>query len=407
MSEGIRKLGNYLYVTADTGGLSIFDTRKPEQPKRVGLLPLPHAFENEDVDTDGRILLLSQASVPTMAEKQAARKASGVQGDVSLLHVVDVSNKTKPRILATLPGAGDHTISCLLHCTWAYGASGYIVDLRDPVHPRISDNSWLAPAGLDGTPAPAHDLVEIDDGIMLAASIPMQLLDARHDPEHPKLLAISEGSTQSFHNAYWPDAGRSPIVLSAAEAYINPRCETRDAAKDTPASTASVVGYSSIQSWDASGWAKTGRFRPLHSYAVRNGTWLDGDPAVSQNGLAGCSQHYFDPHPAFGDGGWISAASYGHGVKFLRVGRTGEFTEVGWFLPAGAASLAAIWVTDQIVYAVDVHRGIDVLRVTDAPRADGRAQSQHAWRTDAAPTAADVRRLFVPGVWTCFVGRAV
>jgi muramoyltetrapeptide carboxypeptidase len=38
-------------------GLSIYDVSKPEAPKRLSFFPLPN-FENEDVDTNGKILFI-------------------------------------------------------------------------------------------------------------------------------------------------------------------------------------------------------------------------------------------------------------------------------------------------------------------------------------------------------------
>lgn len=36
--------------------------------------------------------------------------------------------------------------------------------------------------------------------------------------------------------------------------------------------------------------------------------------------------------------------------------------EKGLFLPLGGETIATYWVTDEIVYAIDTTRGIDILR---------------------------------------------
>jgi hypothetical protein len=405
-AEGIRLVGDYLYVTADGGGLAIYDVGDPAAPVRTGSLFLPHIFENEDIDTNGSILLFSQGSLDTLA-KQAVRARAGIDPGASLLHVVDVSDKRAPRILSSVVGGGDHTMSCLLDCTWAYGASGYILDLRNPTAPRVSDRSWLTSAGLDGAFAPAHDLVEVERGLLLSASIPMLLLDARHDPERPRVLAMSEGSTMSFHNVSWPDRGRSDVILSANEAMVSPRCEVRDGLAGSPLADSQTVGDSAIQSWDARAWERTGRFKPLAQYRVDQGAWTDGDPAVMQSPLGGCAQHYFDPHPAFRDGGWVAAASYGHGVKFLRVDDDGAFAETGWFLPAGASTLAALWASDDIVYVVDFQRGVDILRVLDAPTDGAGRGGPRRWEGAEPPPASAVaaaqQRTLPSGALLCLV----
>ena len=77
-------------------------------------------FTEEDPDTNGRILLVAQRRV---------------------LIVIDVSDKTAPEVLSTLDGADQHTITCVLDCTWAYGSEGTIIDLRDPANPRLSEKT--------------------------------------------------------------------------------------------------------------------------------------------------------------------------------------------------------------------------------------------------------------------------
>src|SRR4051812_17785254 len=49
--------GDNMYVSTSKGP-SIYDISKPEAPKRLSFFPLPN-FENEDVTTNGSILLIS------------------------------------------------------------------------------------------------------------------------------------------------------------------------------------------------------------------------------------------------------------------------------------------------------------------------------------------------------------
>jgi hypothetical protein len=78
--------------------------------------------------------------------------------------------------------------------------------------------------------------------------------------------------------------------------------------------------------------------------------------------------HWFDTHPTYAHGGLLAMGWYEHGTRFLNVDHdTGKISEKGWFLPLGGSTSAAYWITDEIVYAVDYQRGIDILRFTDAP----------------------------------------
>ena len=40
----------------------------------------------------------------------------------------------------------------------------------------------------------------------------------------------------------------------------------------------------------------------------------------------------------------------------------GKIKEIGYFLPYAGSTSAVYWVTDDIAYAVDYNRGIDILR---------------------------------------------
>ena len=338
-AEGGRLLGDYFYVTVNGQGLLIFDVSVPEDPQVVGRLPAPHFWENEDVATNGKIALISQRSFPFtyFGEQQFA--------DMS---IVDVEDKTKPTVIATISGGGDHTYECLYDCKWAYGpVGGGIYDLRDPAEPKMLKKRWT-----DALPPDTfvHDVTEVRPGLVLTSSTPMYLLDIRKDITRPKVLAISEYSPELGHNALWPRAGKDDFVLTATERE-HVRCETRD-----------EENLGAFEVWDASSWKRTRTFRPLHKWHVSgNGVYTDGQPAVS--GYYGCSAHWFEPHPDFADGGTVALGYYGHGVRFLDVANNGKITESGYFLGWGAQTSAAYWITDEIVYTVDMQRGIDVVRV--------------------------------------------
>src|SRR3712207_9191556 len=90
--------------------------------------------------------------------------------------VIDVSDKTDPKVMSTLEDADDHTVSCVLDCTWVYGSEGTIVDLRDPENPRLSESNWQT----DDIET-EHDVTEVSPGIVLTSTQPLKLLDARSE----------------------------------------------------------------------------------------------------------------------------------------------------------------------------------------------------------------------------------
>lgn len=196
-----------------------------------------------------------------------------------------------------------------------------------------------------------HDVTEVAPGRVVTASIPlMRFLDARRDAVRPRQRATADshatGTNGYIGTAAWPRAGHDSFLLTTEETSFTPRCEPQT---------------SSFATWDASRWRKTRTFTLIDTYRLANGTVVDGSPPVN---AVGCSTHVFDAHPDFHDGGLVAVAYYEHGTRLLRVTGDGAIREVGWFLPWAGSTSAAYWVTDEIVYAIDFTRGIDILRVS-------------------------------------------
>ncbi|HYH27650.1 MAG TPA: hypothetical protein VEA19_02605, partial [Actinomycetota bacterium] len=98
-ATGAKVIGKYLYVTG-WKTFSIYDVSDPAAPVRLSTTPFGFKFENEDVATNGKIMLFSE-TIPQ-----------------SILHVWDVEDKTNPVQIAQLAGAGNHTTECILKCKY-------------------------------------------------------------------------------------------------------------------------------------------------------------------------------------------------------------------------------------------------------------------------------------------------
>jgi hypothetical protein len=146
-------LGRYLYLTG-TRALTIYDVADPLDPQLVSHVPLGYQWQNEDVSTNGKVLLISE-SLP---------------GDV--LHVWDVSNPHLPFETGRVLFAGNHTMECLHDCTWSYGSEGDIVDLRDTAAPVLAGN-WMEAIGFDGG---VHDVNEVRPGLVVVATYDQDFL---------------------------------------------------------------------------------------------------------------------------------------------------------------------------------------------------------------------------------------
>ena len=333
-ATGAQVVGKYLYVTS-WKSFSIYDISKPTEPKQLSQTPFGFKFENENVSTNGEIMLFAE-QVPNDS-----------------LHIWDVEDKTNPQEIAVLQGAGSHTATCILDCRYSYGTYDFVgpegtssgatlVDLRDPAKPKEVGH-WNAKLKADKI----HDVTEVAPGRILAASAPLMFVDARKDPLHPKALAYGTNLEKREHSVVWPRAGKDDFIMSSFETNGTPRCE---------------AGVGAFTVWDASHWKETKHFDILDEFYMTNGTFTDGRPAVSAP--LGCSPHWFEEHPSFHNGGIVAVGFYDHGTRFLRVNGKGKVSEEGYFYPWRGSTSAAYWVTDEIVYSIDYERGFDILKYT-------------------------------------------
>ena len=323
---GGRVVGDYFYAN-DQNKIMIFDIKDPVNPALTGVVPMPQEWElsREDIDTNGKIMVIP---------------------NLGTLYVIDVEDKTNPQIIGEATG-GQHTQSCILDCTWAYGSDGAIHDLRDPANPKLMSQSWQT--GLPG--GNGHDVQEIKPGIVLTATQPIMLLDVRKNPLKPKLIASGRNIDGRFiHAASWPNNGNDKFLLMGGEQNLTPRCA------ETP-------GRGAFMTWDASKYKKTGEFTMIDEYYAKNGTYTDGNPPANP-GVGGCSMHWLEANPKFDNGGLVAAAFFGHGTRTFRVNSKGKISEDGYFIPVAGETGAVYWVTDRIFYSVDYNRGIDILRYT-------------------------------------------
>ena len=318
-SSGARLLGNYFYITTGRD-LTIYDVSTPENPQEVGdlTLPLPEtpAFPEEDVDTNGDILLVENQDT---------------------LFVIDVTDKANPTVMSEVDDANTHTITCVLDCTYAYGNNGKIFDLRDPENPVLTATNWQTAAPVETS----HDVTEVEPGVLLTASQPMHLLDARVTPGAPTVTRSAATEEDRFvHATRWPRGAQDKFMLVGGEE-VGPGCSGGES--------------STFSTWDAASFSQIDDYRIIPNPA--GGTTAPDSTYCT---------HWFQEHPNYRDGGLMAISWYEHGTRFLRIGADGQISEEGFFLPTGAPvagqASAAYWITDRVVYVADYLRGLDVLR---------------------------------------------
>lgn len=394
LSEDRRRL----YLT-DPRGVYVYDTSDPASPDLLGSLSLYQtglgaALAQEDPDTNGEILLVDAATSPT---------------GTAQLRIVDVSDPQSLRLLASVP-VTDHTWTCVTgtaadgeldSCAWAYGRTGYVVDLRDPAAPVLLDASWRTLTGYGS--AYTHDFTEIRPGLLMTAGASAALLDVR-DPARPVLLTEigDRGRFPSlgYHSVEWARGGRDRYVVVGTE--IAP-----GAVPGAPPNTAGsdCEGESSVvETWDArevlaalEQYEATGdrsafqsaQFRRVDSYdAGGRGLFVEGKGLASQLYCA----HWMELHPDFKKGGLVAIAYYDRGTRFVRVGEDGVMTEVGWLTAAEGYAGSPQWVSDDVVYVMDYRRGLEVLRLKDS----AATQVVHRAPDVVSPASAGLRADWQP-----------
>jgi hypothetical protein len=333
---GAVRHGRYLYVSG-AKSFSIYDVRNPENPRLVTTEFLGIHALNEHPDTNGRILILSRDLLPPIRS----------------LEVWDVRNKENPQRIGGAPSM-DHTWACVLKCQYAYGSHGSIVSLLDPANPVVVGD-WRTAV----TPAPTrfHGIDEVAPGLVLTASEPTVLLDARVDPANPVALATADppvstagvvGRRSVPSYAHWPLEGTERFALETIE---------------TPFSGPCTEGSGGLVTYDTAGFQETGRFEIADVFRLTsNGTFTDGFPPAN---AVGCSAFGLDESPDWMSDRLVAMAAMEHGVRLLHVDAEGQITEIGGFMGHGTVAAFPVWGTQRILYVVDLVRGVDVLRVAE------------------------------------------
>lgn len=342
---GGRLIGDHFYMN-DQNKIMIFDIAEPEDPQMVGFVPMPQEwqFSREDLDGNGRILVVPNTAVGVA---DGSPPTNGPSGLANAVYIIDVEDKSDPSIISKINGPAQHTYSCVLDCKWAYGSGGSIIDLRNPAKPKLMEQRWG-----EGMPAQSgHDVEEVKPGFVMTATQPMMLLDVRKDPTRPKLIATAQRNEDGryMHGSRWPRAMKDRFLLVGSETTFNGRCSDRGG---------------SFMTWDMKDWKRTKTFDMIDEYRVVNGTYTDGNPVAQRN----CTAHWFDEHPRFKNGGTVAAAFYDHGTRFFEVTKAGKIEEAGFFMSYGGQASASYWITNQIVYVVDYNRGFDILRFSAPTR---------------------------------------
>ncbi len=364
----------YLYLST-VKGFVIYDVYDPELPVPLGRLPLPN-FENEDIDGNENLALISTSP----------------GGHV---YLIDTHDKLAPRLITvvTTDDGDAHTSNCVDNCKrWMYATEGEYLKLVDVVNyeaPIIK-----IPYGSVG---PVHDVEQDDDGIVWMAgdngvagfaiapvrrgSAAIRSMTRKASPARPVQLTdmVLNGRNMGrdpavnrniLHSAKRPTTatykqtrGRSKIARGGVLLVTEEQKLDRDGVYQGQVGECHNAGR--FHTFDATGSVESGTpLRRLDTFTLAEGT-LEPTRGEKQFGDVYCGAHWFTVH-----GNVVALAMYGAGTRFLDVSNPRDIRQVGYFVSADQETWASYWVPghDNLVYSVDLERGVDILRYT-APQA--------------------------------------
>jgi hypothetical protein len=353
--------GDYAYV-AYFGGFVIVDISNPKSPKRVGTLECGGGGHD--------IALSPDASLAYLAADDGLNECGEGQGTA----IVDVSDKTRPRVISSISTPeGSHTVTVDGHILSSNNyatANVYIFDVSDPRAPKALTTT--------ATPGPSafHDAFfdhRPDGKVYLygASGEGHDIFDVT-DPGKPVHLQRVTDPEVTFSHQLEPNHDRSVIIASdewqgggtagACGKVLPPGAEPIDAVPAIGAG--SDFGAYSFYKAGPDGLFSTATGEKLGTFNL---------PFEAPQ-TSGCTSHVFWQSPSENR---MVAAWYVKGARIVDFTDPAASKEAGWYIPQGAD----IWSAKPhrgLIFTGDLARGMDVLKFTGAgwPANAGPAEDQ-------------------------------
>lgn len=352
--------GDHAYV-AYRGGLAIVDISDPRNPKRVGTLECGGGGHDIALNPDATIAYF------------AADDSLGDCGEGQGTSIVDISDKTRPRVLNHVSTPeGSHTVTVDGHVLSSnnYANSNvYFFDVSDPRSPKA-----LATTTTPG-PSAFHDSFfdhRPDGKVYLygASGEGHDIFDVT-DPGKPVHLERITDPEVTFSHQLEPNHDRSVIIASdewqgggtagACGKVLPPGAEPVDAVPALGAGT-DFGAYSFYKADD-------GRFTNAVGEKISTFNLPFEAPQTG-----GCTSHVFWQAPKENR---MVAGWYVKGARVVDFNDPAKPAQVGWYIPEGAD----IWSAKPhrgYIFTGDLARGMDVLKFTGSgwPATAGPAEEQ-------------------------------
>jgi hypothetical protein len=384
------KTAPFFYVSS-LKSISVYDTSDPLHPRLTGVVD-NIVFENEAMTCGERRtgkkierFVLVGNDLASVSSTDIDHASGSVGGNE--LVVVDVTDPARPLVRSrTRATTGTHTVACVVDtdCRYAYssgegrGSAGRfsVFDLTDLDRPVEVDRDAAA-EGTQPFPSPAagHKWNFDEAGFATHTGWSGSAVFDVRDPSRPRLTtttgragdSASDGATSGYnnfihHNSFRPNASAFRPDAPPSVANGNVLLVTEEDYEQVDCAQAG-----SFQTWhvrrldgtpDAIVPLDKVELADLGSYPVPVGAF--------------CSAHWFDYHPS----GIVSVGFYGGGLQLVDVRDPLDIKPFGHAVWGGSEVWDAYWVPvynqngtatgkrTNIVYAVDLVRGLDVYTVT-------------------------------------------
>jgi hypothetical protein len=409
-------------------GFKTFDVSDPTDPQLLDeFIPADLAaggyWQNEDMEIDRKRKLIIGALDPRHTDNPLGLCPAGgstanpnCKSGFYVISYKDPSNLEQVGDFVSLPSG--HTSSCIDNCRYIWtggparrsdmgwlgertiGGRGdgrpiWVTDLRDPEHPRVSDE----PVDLwrnDGYTDYSHDVNVDEKGIAWVSGRggirgfatsgrhrdPYQNRWRRASPFDPILVAGGgvAGTAQPvmfMHNSERPVGGdvrasgvkKNNVLIGTEEDFTSP-C----------GASGKIVASDLTDSWGGEPGASSTVANPYRMQALDSFHPFLDTPETANPAL-GCSAHYFEIKDSTLAGGW-----YGQGLRLLDVSDARDLRQIGYYRVTGTGtdnpssnSWDTEWLPDKrkgdLVYLFDMSRGVEILRLKKGAHASARMRS--------------------------------
>jgi hypothetical protein len=332
-------------VTDQNADLRVIDVTQPTKPKVVAKIPCGTYQGHLQLSADKKTLILG---VDT--QSLGACMPAGEMGFAT----IDVSNPRKPRPIGfALMERGSHTTAAHPTKPFVYNGQGFpeapgqmeIWSIADPSKPKLISTMNT------GEHSP-HDLSFSPDGKLaaLASVSSLKLLDTS-DPANPTIEFVTQcpGCQHTHEARFTPDG--SHLVVNDEAVTGSPY----------PCPGAGLHIYEIVE-------------LPTGSHALKLvGEYYPGEVGTNANSQAGfCTAHVFDISP---DGTKIAASWHSDGIRYLDISQStgasfgttapaGGVQELATYTPKDSDMFSAKFFRGPYIYAVDLLRGFEVLRIS-------------------------------------------